>query len=62
YLGDVEAFSDLHPIIDDYMDYHNTERYQWKLAKLSPNQYYDYSSFAPLRTPFYPLHYKDYLD
>jgi len=21
-----------------------------------------YSSFAPLRTPFYPLHYKDYLD
>lgn len=50
YLGDVETFSDLHPIIDDYMDYHNTERYQWKLAKLSPNQYYDY-----FKTGVYPL-------
>jgi transposase InsO family protein len=25
--------------IDDYMDYYNNDRYQWGLAKLSPNQY-----------------------
>ena len=29
-------------IIDDWIDYYNNERYQWKLAKLSPNEYYDY--------------------
>jgi len=29
-------------VIDDYMDYYNNDRYQWKLAKLSPRQYYHY--------------------
>lgn len=29
-------------IIDDYMDYYNNERYQWNLAKLSPNEYYQF--------------------
>ena len=37
-------------IIDDYMDYYNTERYQCNLAKLSPNEYYEY-----LTTGIYPL-------
>lgn len=37
-------------IIDDWMDYYNNERYQWDLAKLSPNEYY-----AWLITGFYPL-------
>ena len=32
------------------MDYYNTERYQWNLAKLSPNEYYEY-----LITGIYPL-------
>ena len=28
-------------IIDDWMNYYNNERYQWHLAKLSPNEYYE---------------------
>ncbi len=37
-------------IIDDWMDYYNNERYQWQLAKLSPNEYYGY-----ITTGIYPL-------
>ena len=36
--------------IDDWMDYYNNDRYQWQLAKLSPNEYYEY-----LKTGIYPL-------
>ena len=43
-------FSEVKIIIDDWMDYYNNERYQWELAKLSPNEYYDY-----VTTGIYPL-------
>ncbi len=36
--------------IDDWIDYYNNERYQWQLAKLSPNEYYQY-----ITTGIYPL-------
>jgi putative transposase len=36
--------------VDDYMDYYNNDRYQWGLAKLSPNQYAEY-----LKTGEYPI-------
>lgn len=36
------TFKELKTVIDDYMDYYNKERYQWKLAKLSPVEYYRY--------------------
>lgn len=36
-LGAINSFSELSSVIDDYMDYYNNERYQWGLAKLSPN-------------------------
>lgn len=36
--------------IDDWMDYYNNERYQWQLAKLAPNEYYEY-----ITTGIYPL-------
>lgn len=36
--------------IDDWIDYYNEERYQWQLAKLSPNEYYQY-----VTTGTYPL-------
>ena len=45
-----ESFQDVQRIIDDWMDYYNKERYQWDLAKLSPNEYYNY-----LTTGIYPL-------
>lgn len=44
------SFSDLNLEIDDYMDYYNNDRYQWRLAKLSPNQYANY-----LKTSEYPI-------
>ena len=37
-------------LVDDYMDYYNNERYQWDLAKLSPNEFLQY-----YRTGIYPL-------
>lgn len=45
-----ETFNEVKEIIDDWVDYYNNERYQWRLAKLSPNEYYDY-----IITGEYPL-------
>lgn len=49
-LSECVEFSQVKGVIDDWMDYYNNERYQWKLAKLSPNEYYQY-----LVTKTYPL-------
>ena len=43
------CFADVQRSIDDWMDYYNNDRYQWDLAKLSPNEYYRY-----LTTGCYP--------
>lgn len=45
-----ECFEDVKQDVDDWIDYYNNDRYQWPLAKLSPNQYYDY-----ITTGEYPL-------
>ena len=45
-----DGFEDIKAMIDDWMDYYNNERYQWELAKLSPNEYYEY-----LTSGVYPL-------
>lgn len=37
-----KTFEDVKCSIDDWMDYYNNDRYQWSLAKLSPNEYYKY--------------------
>lgn len=50
HLERCNNFSDLNLEIDDYMDYYNNDRYQWGLAKLSPNRYADY-----LKTGEYPI-------
>lgn len=44
------SFGEVKVIIDDWIDYYNNDRYQWRLAKLSPNEYYDY-----ITTGIYPL-------
>lgn len=49
-LSGCEAFIQVKSIIDDWMEYYNNERYQWQLAKLSPNEYYQY-----ITTGRYPL-------
>ena len=41
-LSGCACFADVCSVIDDWMDYYNNERYQWDLAKLSPNEFYDY--------------------
>ncbi len=35
-------FNQVKAIVDDYIDYYNKDRYQWHLAKLSPNEYYQF--------------------
>ena len=45
-----ESSEEVKKVIDDWMDYYNNDRYQWKLAKLSPNEYYNY-----IVTGIYPL-------
>lgn len=49
-LAECTAFSDVQIIIDDYIDYYNNRRYQWHLAKLSPNEFYKF-----VTTGVYPL-------
>lgn len=36
------SFEDVECSIAKWMDYYNNDRYQWDLAKLSPNEYYAY--------------------
>lgn len=49
-LAQCGAFSEVQSIIDDYMEYYNNRRYQWQLAKLAPNEFYDF-----ITTGEYPL-------
>lgn len=49
-LKECESYEEVKKVVDDWMDYYNNERYQWRLAKLSPNEYYNY-----IVTGIYPL-------
>ncbi len=44
------TFSEVKVAIDNWMRYYNEERYQWSLAKLSPDEFYEYK-----KTGRYPL-------
>lgn len=42
---DLKTFTEFDQVkakIDDYIDYYNNDRYQWHLAKLSPNEFYQF--------------------
>ncbi len=45
-----KTFAEVKEIICDWADYYNNDRYQWELAKLSPNEYYEF-----IRTGVHPL-------
>lgn len=45
-----KEFSEVKQIVDNYIDYYNNCRYQWELAKLSPNEFYEF-----YKTGIYPL-------
>ena len=50
---EIKAFASFEAVkakVDDWIDYYNTDRYQWDLLKLSPQEYYQY-----LQTGIYPL-------
>lgn len=49
-ISECTKYREVKTVIDDWMDYYNNERYQWQLAKLSPNEYYKY-----ITTGIYPL-------
>lgn len=49
-FSECRTFEEVKIVIDDWIDYYNNERYQWKLAKLSPNEFYQYYT-----TGKYPL-------
>lgn len=49
-LSGSRDFPDAKAVIDDWIDYYNNDRYQWQLARLSPNEYYTY-----IMTGEYPL-------
>lgn len=49
-LSGCGCFTEVCTVIDAWMDYYNNERYQWDLAKLSPNEFYEYC-----KTGIYPL-------
>ncbi len=50
HIDKCSTFDELKQEVDNYMDYYNNDRYQWNLAKLSPNQYFRY-----LETGEYPI-------
>lgn len=50
HIDKCSTFDELKSEVDNYMDYYNNDRYQWNLAKLSPNQYFRY-----LETAEYPI-------
>lgn len=49
-LKDCTMYNEISAIVDDWMDYYNNDRYQWELARLSPNEYYQY-----ITTGVYPI-------
>lgn len=50
HINKCNTFHELKQEVDNYMDYYNNERYQWDLAKLSPNDYFKY-----IETGEYPI-------
>ncbi|MCD8206363.1 MAG: IS3 family transposase [Bacteroidales bacterium] len=48
-----ETFEEVRAVIDDYVDYYNNDRFDWDLAKLSPNEFYEFCTTGvyPLKVP-----------
>ena len=48
------SFEDVKTSIGRWMDYYNNDRYQWDLAKLSPNEYYNYITTGEYPSDTFP--------
>ena len=53
-IASCTEFSQVKSEVDDYMEYYNKERYQWDLAKLSPDEFYSF-----VTTKVYPIKVKN---
>lgn len=55
-LAEAREFIEVEAIVDDYMNYYNNYRYQWKLAKLAPAEFYKFfvTGVYPLDIPNIP--------
>ena len=49
------SFEAVKASIDRWMDYYNNDRCQWDLAKLSPNEYYNYITTGEYPAGMLPL-------
>lgn len=49
-LANCTVYDHVVSLVDEYIDYYNNYRYQWDLAKLSPNEFYKF-----VTTGVYPL-------
>lgn len=56
-IAECTEFSEVKVIVDEYMEYYNNHRYQWELAKLSPNEFYQFytTKVYPLSIPNKPV-------
>ena len=45
-----QTFEEVRTVISNWVDYYNNDRYQWQLAKLSPNEFYEH-----IRTGIHPF-------
>ncbi len=52
-ISKVKTFKEVKEIVDDWMKYYNKDRCQWDLAKLTPDEYYEYciTDIYPLKKP-----------
>ena len=41
-LAGCHSFDEIRSLLDEQINYYNQNRYQWKLAKLSPNEFYEH--------------------
>jgi transposase InsO family protein len=49
-ISKIKTFKEVKEIVDDWMNYYNGDRCQWELAKLTPDEYYEFC-----KTGVYPL-------
>lgn len=49
------SFEEVKAKITEWLDYYNNDRYQWQLAKLSPNEFYQYQTTGIYPIPDVPI-------
>ena len=52
-IAQMKSFDEVKAKIDDWIDYYNNDRYQWDLAKLSPREFYQYTTTGVYPLPVY---------